>query len=117
MTSAAVDAPTERHACSNGPSPEQERNVAVFNAGPDQVIVVYETAERDELRRKGLTTEFLQSIADDAARRAAEGFAIVAYDSLETAGYGTSGGIVLNTGDEHPLDIAVTVVYARRPAG
>jgi len=100
-----------------GTIPQEERNVAVFNAGPDQLIVVYETAERDELRRKGLTTEFLHSIADDAARRAADGFAIVAYDSLETAGYGTSGGIVFNTGDEHPLDIAVTVVYARRPAG
>jgi hypothetical protein len=87
-----------------------------FNAGPDQVIVMYDTSERDETRRKGPTTQFFELVAADAALRAADGFAIAAYDTLETAGYGTSGGVFLNTGDEHPLNISVTVVYARRPA-
>ena len=84
-----------------------------FGAGPDQLLVVYLTADQDATKGRGFTEEFLQTISGDADRRARDGLRIVAYDSLETSGHGTSGGMVFNTGNEFPLDIAVTVVYAR----
>jgi hypothetical protein len=86
-----------------------------YPAGADQVLVVYLTNDDRGTERRGLTDELMQTVADDASRRSSAGFRIVSYDTLVTSGKGTSGGVVFNTGDEHPLDLAVTVVYARSP--
>lgn len=83
-------------------------------AGTGQQIVVYRSTDTNATRGLGLTGDLVARVGEDAARRAADGWSIAAYDTTVLR----SGGFtVLGAENEEPIDIAVTVVYRQRPAG
>ena len=84
-----------------------------FDAGPDQVIVLYKPADVGvELDPVGTFSQ----LAEDAAARAASGFRIVAMTSMGLRHAGTYLG---QEGSGFETKVAVAVVYERaaRSAG
>jgi hypothetical protein len=89
------------------------RSMADHPAGKNQVIATYGTEMWEDTRGNGLTTNFMDLIASDAAARAADGWRIVTTTMLATRYTGTAGSVLTNSGDGYPTDVMVTVVYGR----
>jgi hypothetical protein len=80
-----------------------------FDAGPDQVIVVYQPADVSvELDPVSIFAQ----VADDAAARAETGFRIVSVTSMPLRHAGTYFG---QEGSGFETKVAVAVVYERAP--
>jgi hypothetical protein len=77
--------------------------------GTRQAIVVYTSEDEDRTKGEGLSGDLVVRIAEDAARREADGWLIAAYDTTWLTSRGSTGWV----GQLHPNDVAITVVYRR----
>jgi hypothetical protein len=90
-----------------GMAPYSPIQLSAFEAGPDQVIVVYTPADTgDELDPLAIAGE----VAADAAARAADGFRIVSMTNMPLR---HAGAYVGRQGSGYETSTAVHVVYAR----
>jgi hypothetical protein len=83
------------------------------DAGPGQVVVVYET---DDTGAEVSAVELFHGIARDAAARAAHGWWIVTMASMPLRQTGTAGNVLFQSGGQFTTLAAVCVVYANGAA-
>jgi hypothetical protein len=81
-----------------------------LQAGPNQLIVVYETDDTSSMIEP---TSIWARVATDAERRAAEGWRILSTAVTPMRQMGTAGNILFQSGGQFATQVAVTVVYAR----
>ena len=81
-----------------------------FEAGPDQLIVVYVAPDTGE----GIDVAAIwKEAAEDASARAAKGWRIVSTAVTPMRQMGTAGNILFQSGGQFATQAAVAIVYAR----
>ncbi len=79
--------------------------------GDDQFIVLFFSRDTGMQIDVGI---LYWTVAEDAARRAADGWRIVSTSMVPMHQAGTAGNIVFQAGGQYTTQVAVAVIYARR---
>jgi hypothetical protein len=88
----------------------QRMSMQDYEAGPNQVIVVYVSEDTGEMID---VDETWASIARDAQDRAAQGWHIVSTAGVPMRQMGTAGNILFQSGGQYATQAAIAIVYAR----
>jgi hypothetical protein len=81
-----------------------------YDAGPDQVIVLFVTEDYGEPLDPG---EIFQAVADEARNRSTAGWRIVSVSTMPVRQMGTAGNIFFQSGGQFASKAAVAVVFGR----